>query len=79
MQSNFPKPNGRSRPAVAGETVLLKQGSSTRWVRVVHAAAPAMANGRTTQLITVQAVDMYGRAKPKLVKLGSGASIEWVA
>lgn len=75
--------NRSSRQAVkvatAGETVLLTQGNSTRWVRVVHAAPAREHDGLTTQIISVQVVDQFGRSKPKLVQLGNGAKIEWAA
>ena len=61
----------------AGETVLLKEGSMLRWVRVVH-AGPPRANG--TQSITVQNCDQYGRTTPRHVRLnGTSVKIEWVS
>lgn len=63
--------------ATAGETVLLKEGTTLRWVRVVHTNAPR-ANGH--QCITIQPVDQYGRAKPRRVVLDqSNVRIEWAS
>lgn len=62
--------------AVAGETVLLSESGSLRWVRIVH-AAPVRSDG--TQRVTVQICDQYGRSKPRPVILGSNAKIEWVS
>lgn len=59
--------------ATAGETVLLKEGSSLRWVRIVHAST----NGVR---ITVQNCDQYGRTKARPVRLdGRTNKIEWVS
>lgn len=61
----------------AGETVLLKEGSSLRWVRIVH-AAPEQHNGK--QNITVQNCDQYGRTKARHVRLdGRTNKIEWAS
>lgn len=62
--------------ARAGETVLLKEGTTMRWVRIVH-AAPVRENG--LQCVTVQPHDQYGRATPRRVTLGGNASVEWVS
>jgi len=62
--------------AAAGETVLLREGSVLRWVRIVH-AAPLRGNG--TQLVTVQSMDHLGRSKPRRVTLGVTAEVEWVS
>lgn len=60
----------------AGETVLLREGTTLRWVRIVH-AAPAREDG--TQIVTVQHMEQYGRATPRRVTLGVSAHVEWIS
>jgi hypothetical protein len=61
------------RAVEVGETILIKDGSTQRFVRVAQ-AEPQKQDG--TQVVFIVELDMFGRKRPRKVTLGANVHVQ---